>query len=114
MQGHVAVMNDNSEMLAVLHKGGFFGELALLATARRTAQCVALCHCDLTLLMAHDLVAAMKDFPDSAEKVGGVGGSCLLVVGREMRGPAGRWAGRVKGRGEGQQAVGNVSKGHTS
>jgi hypothetical protein len=31
-------------------------------------QCVALCHCDLTLLMAHDLVAAMKDFPDSAEK----------------------------------------------
>ncbi|EFJ47535.1 hypothetical protein VOLCADRAFT_91947 [Volvox carteri f. nagariensis] len=32
-------------------------------------KCVALCHCDLTLLMAHDLVAAMKDFPDSAEKV---------------------------------------------
>ncbi|KAG2491337.1 hypothetical protein HYH03_010341 [Edaphochlamys debaryana] len=68
-KGHVAVHNDNGEMLAVLHKGGFFGELALLATARRTAQCVALCHCDLTLLMAHDLVAAMKDFPDSAEKV---------------------------------------------
>ncbi|GFR48528.1 hypothetical protein Agub_g10423 [Astrephomene gubernaculifera] len=68
-KGHVAVLNDNGEMLAVLHKGGFFGELALLATARRTAQCVALCHCDLTLLMAHDLVAAMKDFPDSAEKV---------------------------------------------
>ncbi|GLI64818.1 hypothetical protein VaNZ11_008225 [Volvox africanus] len=68
-KGHVAVHNDNGEMLAMLHKGGFFGELALLATARRTAQCVALCHCDLTLLMAHDLVAAMKDFPDSAEKV---------------------------------------------
>ncbi|KAG2450742.1 hypothetical protein HYH02_004579 [Chlamydomonas schloesseri] len=68
-KGHVAVHNDNGEMLAILHKGGFFGELALLATARRTAQCVALCHCDLTLLMAHDLVAAMKDFPDSAEKV---------------------------------------------
>jgi hypothetical protein len=37
-QGHVAVHNHNGEMLAVLHKGGFFGELALLATARRTAQ----------------------------------------------------------------------------
>lgn len=63
------MQNDNGEMLAILHKGGFFGELALLATARRTAQCVALCHCDLTLLMAQDLVTAMKDFPDSAEKV---------------------------------------------
>jgi hypothetical protein len=31
-------MNRNTEMLAVLAKGGFFGELALLATARRTAQ----------------------------------------------------------------------------
>ncbi|KXZ48358.1 hypothetical protein GPECTOR_28g765 [Gonium pectorale] len=38
-KGHVAVLNDNGEMLAILHKGGFFGELALLATARRTAQC---------------------------------------------------------------------------
>jgi len=38
LQGHVAVMNINTEMLALLGKGGFFGELALLATARRTAQ----------------------------------------------------------------------------
>lgn len=35
VQGHVAVVNSNKEMLAVLAKGGFFGELALLATARR-------------------------------------------------------------------------------
>jgi len=38
LQGHVAVMNINKEMLSLLGKGGFFGELALLATARRTAQ----------------------------------------------------------------------------
>ena len=37
-QGNVAVMNTNMEMLALLSKGGFFGELALLATARRTAR----------------------------------------------------------------------------
>lgn len=37
-QGHVAVMKGTTEMLAMLGKGGFFGELALLATARRTAQ----------------------------------------------------------------------------
>lgn len=54
--------------------GGFFGELALLATARRTAQCTALANCDLSLLMAHDLVAAMRDFPESAAKVGEQGG----------------------------------------
>jgi len=43
LQGHVAVMNANKEMLALLGKGGFFGELALLATARRTAQVSACC-----------------------------------------------------------------------
>lgn len=48
----------------------FLGELALLATARRTAQCVAVASCDLSILMANDLVAAMRDFPDSAAKVG--------------------------------------------
>ena len=65
----MAVISASTEMLAVLPKNGFFGELALLATGRRTAQCVALSHCDLSVLMAHDLVKAMKDFPDSAEKV---------------------------------------------
>mmetsp|Transcript_5229 Transcript_5229/g.11435 ORF Transcript_5229/g.11435 Transcript_5229/m.11435 type:complete len:751 (+) Transcript_5229:346-2598(+) len=70
-KGTVAVLNSNTEMLAMLQAGGFFGELALLATARRTAQCVALNHCDLSLLMAHDLVNAMRDFPDSASMVRG-------------------------------------------
>ena len=32
-------------------------------------QCTALSHCDLPVLKAHDLVAAMRGFPDSAAKV---------------------------------------------
>ena len=68
-QGHISVMNRNREMLALLTTGGFFGELALLATSRRTAQCVAVSHCDLSLLSAHDLVHAMSNFPESAAKV---------------------------------------------
>lgn len=30
---------------------------------------MALSHCDLSMLMAHDLVNAMRDFPESAAKV---------------------------------------------
>ncbi|GFH10809.1 cyclic nucleotide-binding domain-containing protein [Haematococcus lacustris] len=61
-------------MLSMLAQGGFFGELALLATARRTAHCTALQNCDLSLLMAGDLVAAMRDFPDSAALTAGTVG----------------------------------------
>ncbi|KAL6749390.1 hypothetical protein V8C86DRAFT_2849289 [Haematococcus lacustris] len=68
-KGYVAVTNSYGEMLSMLAQGGFFGELALLATARRTAHCTALQNCDLSLLMAGDLVAAMRDFPDSAALV---------------------------------------------
>lgn len=39
------------------------------ATAHRTAHCVALCDCDLTLLTAHDLMGAMNNFQDSAKVV---------------------------------------------
>ncbi len=65
----MAVINRHQELLALLSKGGFFGELALLATARRTAHCVSVSQCDLAMLMANDLVSAMRDFPDSAALV---------------------------------------------
>ena len=39
------------------------------ATAHRTAHCVALCDCDLTLLTAHDLMGDMNNFQDSAKVV---------------------------------------------
>ncbi len=65
----MAVINTNSELLALLGPGAFFGELALLATARRTAHCVSLSQCDLAMLTANDLVSTMRDFPDSAALV---------------------------------------------
>ncbi len=68
-KGHVSVLNSNYEMLAMLSVGGFFGELGLLATAHRTAHCVALCDCDLSVLTAHDLLGAMTNFPESATLV---------------------------------------------
>lgn len=63
------MQNGYYEMLAVLTKGGFFGELGLLATARRTAHCIAMSECDLSVLYAHDLMNAMNNFPDSASIV---------------------------------------------
>eukprot|EP00798_Chlamydomonas_sp_ICE-L_P014218 gene14218-20188_t len=57
-KGTIAVKNKINEMLALLTAGGFFGELALLATSRRTAECVAMSYCDLSMLTAHDLVEA--------------------------------------------------------
>ncbi|CAG9460829.1 unnamed protein product [Pedinophyceae sp. YPF-701] len=68
-KGRVAVINSHGETVAVLKQGGYFGELALLATARRTANCTTLTHCDLAVLRAHDLAITMKDFPEAAMMV---------------------------------------------
>ncbi|GAX76129.1 hypothetical protein CEUSTIGMA_g3572.t1 [Chlamydomonas eustigma] len=68
-KGHVAVLNGNNELLAMLSQGGFFGELGLLATAHRTAHCTALSDCDLSILTAIDLLLAMSNFPESASAV---------------------------------------------
>ncbi|KAG1666226.1 hypothetical protein FOA52_011526 [Chlamydomonas sp. UWO 241] len=68
-KGFVAVSNTYNEMLAVLPKGAFFGELGMLATAHRTASCTALCECDISLLTASDLLSAMGSFPESARIV---------------------------------------------
>ena len=68
-KGHVAVLNAKKELLKIESKGGFFGELGLLATALRTATVVSLCDCDLALLSANDLVGVMNSFPESAKMV---------------------------------------------
>eukprot|EP00798_Chlamydomonas_sp_ICE-L_P026419 gene26419-17518_t len=68
-KGTIAVKNKRNEMLALLSKGGYFGELAFLATSRRTAECVAMSYCDLSMLTAHDLVTLTRDFMKSARKV---------------------------------------------
>lgn len=59
-KGHVAILNAKKELLKIESKGGFFGELGLLATALRTATVVSLCDCDLALLSANDLVGVMN------------------------------------------------------
>ena len=55
--------------MAILINGSYFGELALLATARRVATCAALTHCDLNVLNSSDLQMTMKDFPMSSALV---------------------------------------------
>jgi len=68
-KGFVAVTNEIDEMLTMLPKGAFFGELGLLAAAHRTASCTAMCESDLSMLTASDLMSAMSAFPDSARVV---------------------------------------------
>eukprot|EP00873_Tetraselmis_striata_P036314 jgi/Tetstr1/456578/TSEL_043296.t1 len=68
-KGQVAVINNNEEIVAILKDGSYFGELALLATARRVATCTSLTHCDLNVLNSIDLQMTMRDFPYSAEMV---------------------------------------------
>jgi hypothetical protein len=62
-------MNWNEEIVAILDEGSYFGELALLATARRIATCASLTHCDLNVLNSTDLQTTMRDFPMSAALV---------------------------------------------
>ncbi|GMH39832.1 hypothetical protein BSKO_07736 [Bryopsis sp. KO-2023] len=69
MKGKVAVINKHKEMVSMLMKSDFFGDIALLTTSRRTATCVALTHCDLAVLSGYDLQMAMKDFEESAKIV---------------------------------------------
>lgn len=58
--GTVAVTNVYGEMISMLGEGAFFGELAMLATARRTAGCVCISSCDLCVLSGGALNQVMK------------------------------------------------------
>lgn len=68
-KGQLAVLSSTGETIAILREGNFFGELALLATARRSANVTTLAHTDLMVLTAYDLQLTMKDFPESAKKI---------------------------------------------
>eukprot|EP00198_Chlamydomonas_reinhardtii_P004689 XP_001694025.1 predicted protein [Chlamydomonas reinhardtii] len=57
-KGCVAVTSAHHEMVALLKQGEVFGEVALLSTGKRTANCTALGFVDLAAVMA--------DFPQSA------------------------------------------------
>ncbi|CAD7696775.1 unnamed protein product [Ostreobium quekettii] len=69
MKGHVAVLSQYAELLSILTRGNYFGDLALLSTTRRTASCVCLSHSDITVVGSSELQMAMKAFPDSALRV---------------------------------------------
>ncbi|GFR48311.1 hypothetical protein Agub_g10192 [Astrephomene gubernaculifera] len=67
--GCVAVVSKTKEMMSMLKAGDFFGEIALLTQARRTAECIALTNCDLAVLNSIELKILMKEFPDSAHRL---------------------------------------------
>lgn len=56
----VAVTNVYDELMSMLGEGASFGELAMLATSRRTANCVCITHCDLCVLSGGALNQVMK------------------------------------------------------
>ncbi|KAG2446592.1 hypothetical protein HYH02_008577 [Chlamydomonas schloesseri] len=65
-KGCVAVTSAHHEMVALLKQGEVFGEVALLSTGKRTANCTALGFVDLAVLGKAELAAVMADFPQSA------------------------------------------------
>ncbi|GFR51323.1 hypothetical protein Agub_g13688 [Astrephomene gubernaculifera] len=65
-KGNVAVTSPSAQMWGLLGPGEVFGEVALLSTGKRTANCTALGFVDLAVLTGPDLQAVMKDYPVSA------------------------------------------------
>ncbi|KAG2436218.1 hypothetical protein HXX76_006530 [Chlamydomonas incerta] len=68
-KGRVGVLGNSHEVVGLLGEGDFFGEIALITQARRTAKCVALRICDLAVLGSHELKMLMREFPDSAYRL---------------------------------------------
>ncbi|KAG2446601.1 hypothetical protein HYH02_008586, partial [Chlamydomonas schloesseri] len=65
-KGCVAVTSPRGQMWSLMVAGEVFGEVALLTTGKRTANCTALGFVDLALLTGPDLQAVMRDYPVSA------------------------------------------------
>ncbi|GIL74011.1 hypothetical protein Vretimale_5055 [Volvox reticuliferus] len=65
-KGCVAVTSQTNTMWGLLQPGEVFGEVALLSTGKRTANCTALGFVDLAVLTGPDLKAVMRDYPVSA------------------------------------------------
>ncbi|KAG2430570.1 hypothetical protein HXX76_010089 [Chlamydomonas incerta] len=65
-KGCIAVTSAHHEMVTLLKEGEVFGEVALLSTGKRTANCTALGFVDLAVLGKAELAAVMADFPQSA------------------------------------------------
>lgn len=67
--GKLCILNSYKEIVDIKQENGYFGELALLAPAKRKCTVLALSHLDLIILRSFDLASAMGHFPESAEQV---------------------------------------------
>lgn len=63
------IAEDGETVLARLHDGNFFGEIALLMNVKRTASIRAADFCDLYTLDKDTFDKVIKDYPDFAEKI---------------------------------------------
>lgn len=63
------IAEDGETVLARLHEGNFFGEIALLMNVKRTASIRAADFCDLYTLDKDTFDKVIKDYPDFAEKI---------------------------------------------
>ncbi|KXZ53117.1 hypothetical protein GPECTOR_7g1007 [Gonium pectorale] len=68
-KGCVAVTSPSHQMWGLLPAGEVFGEVALLSTGKRTANCTALGFVDLAVLTGPDLQVVMRDYPVSAAMI---------------------------------------------
>jgi len=59
-------------ILAYLGRGGFFGEIGLLAGGTRTASCTALDHVEVVRITGEDFQAMLERFPQVRESLEGV------------------------------------------
>jgi len=69
-QGHVEVVGpDDKTVFATLSPGSFFGEIALLESARRNASIRAIDYCDIYSLDKDTFDNVLNDYPDFAKHV---------------------------------------------
>ncbi len=73
-RGKVDVLSENGEVVVhSYHSGDFFGELALLYAAKRTATVMAATHCDLFVLTKEELAKMFEYYPDFQKRLKEVG-----------------------------------------
>ena len=68
LSGDVEVQHD-FEKIAVLGPGDFFGEMGLVARARRNARIIALKRCEVAWMISWDFEALTKEHPAVAERI---------------------------------------------
>ena len=68
-RGAVQILDARGDVLNTLEEGGFFGEIALIMSQKRTATVRAITDCDLLMLHRQDLLRVLKDYPRIADDI---------------------------------------------